>query len=366
MAERGAVEINLREQRDIESLDSQVSELNNLVAVLPQAIEKLTSELSLWTGKKVEYLPEQAQLESLENIIREALPISVRLEELKKQPLTPASADEICQLINRYFRLIVPSIPKRKNPIEHLTGKLAQMVAQPKDISLPSGLDYEKKHLGLQQFAHELVGTADRTALDAFLDEMYEDHQLVPQFQKAFNKMPLPIEFRKPLVKVTRGSVEKLKLALRSITADWEALLNLVYGLSLVEQNKQTKWTDIRKVSLGNKVKRLATDYRLNSLTKQEWVTARNALDHGSVFYDSNKDSIEFPDIKRKISWSVERTRIEGIDLYLANCAMLGAIMFIKWEQFQPFINSYFILRELSSQPSEESYSEPVSFAKAL
>lgn len=191
----------------------------------------------------------------------------------------------------------------------------------------------------------------DESELETFLKETWSDHPLLPQLQRAVNEVALPKALRRPISARTVQTVERLKLAIRDVTSDWEALVSLVYGFALLKQGKQASWANIRKVNLWDKTQLILDDSRLNSLARREWVTVRNSLDHGAAFYDPNKNSIEFRDNTRVVSWSIDQTLMEGIDIYLANSAMLRTQIFVQWERFQPFINFCFALRGMSKQP---------------
>jgi hypothetical protein len=118
--------------------------LEDSLAVLPQLFEKLGSELSLFMGRKLEFSPEQAELEVLESTLRNIVPIVARLQELGSEPLTPESAGEVYELLSHLIRLSVLSVPEKKEAVEYLVEQMAQMVKVPSGISILKELDYSK------------------------------------------------------------------------------------------------------------------------------------------------------------------------------------------------------------------------------
>jgi hypothetical protein len=173
---------------------------------------------------------------------------------------------------------------------------------------------------------------------------------LVSQFQKAFNKISLPKELRKLDAKISMRSIEKLKIGLRTVTADWEGLISLLYGLVLLKSGKVPTWGKVRRVSLWDKTNKVLTEPLLNPLAKVEWVTVRNALDHSSAFFDPTRDVIKFQDVRREVSWKVDEAWIEGIDIYLANCVMMYTWTFVRIGGVRSFENTVNILRQLAGQ----------------
>jgi hypothetical protein len=215
---------------------------------------------------------------------------------------------------------------------------------------LPEGLDYKSKHVGLQDFVSEVVVASDSSKIDTFLQGSITERQLVAQFQRVFNELSLPREFRKFPTKITLTSAEKVKLALRDVTADWEALVNLVYGLQLLKQGREATWTSVRKVALRSKITALRQDPRLIPIAKEEWVTVRNSLNHGWAFFDPKNEVMQFPDRSRRVSWPFRQAFYEGIDAYLANMAMFKIWSFINTARMKALETQLAWVREIASQ----------------
>lgn len=322
--------------------------IDSMLQIFPQAFEKLTSEFEIWTGRKAKGLPGRVDLRVIERKLRGMTRVIRQLEELRGTPLNPESANKAYQLLNRLVRLTVPRIPKNEEPIKHLIQQIRRLSEVP-SVTLPPGLDYRTKHLGLRAFVYELVASVDQARLDAFLQSALTERQLVAQVQRIFNKMALPKEFEKPLSKASSKAVERLKLALRDVTADWDALINLPYGLILLRQGKQPTWASIRRASLGMKKVPAVRNYpQLMPLAREEWVTVRNSLAHGQAFFDPANESIEFPDRAGKVSWHIEEASLQGTDIYLANTAMLGTWNFVQAARLQAFEAQVIALEEIA------------------
>ena len=101
-----------------------------------------------------------------------------------------------------------------------------------------NSLDYETKHLGLQSFVHDVVSSVNYTELSAFLELGFSERQLVSQYQRSYNKLMVPKELQRYPQRPSRRWIEKLKLALRDVTADWEALLQMLESMRQNEQRK--------------------------------------------------------------------------------------------------------------------------------
>lgn len=332
-----------------ESSDEIDDAVNTLIEQWPQFFQKVISEFEIWTGKRAKGLPDKVDSKSLYRKFRNLATVVKQLEIVRNEPLTPKSAARILLLFNRMIRLSVPRIPRNKEPLEYLIQEVRRQSEIPPGFVLPQGLDYKTKHTGLQEFICELVGLVGECELDAFLQEAFTQRQLVAQFQRLFAKMALPKELKRLPSKVSRESAERLKLALREVTSDWGAFINLLYGLILLKRGEQSTWASIRRVSLWDKVLAVRNDRRLVALAKQEWVTVRNSLDHGRAFFDPAKESIEFPDRTRKISWHIEQAFLEGIDIYLANSTVLRTWNFVYAARMEPFEAQVMALKKITS-----------------
>jgi hypothetical protein len=97
------------------------------------------------------------------------------------------------------------------------------------------------------------------------------------------------------------------------------------------------EWDKVRRVALWDKVARLLREPQLRPLVKQEWVTVRNALSHKRALINPRDGTIEFSDLKRKITWSIDEARLEAMGMFLANCAMIRTPNFVLAEQIKPF-----------------------------
>lgn len=325
-------------------------ELETLLQTFPKILDRLVPEFEILTGKEFKTTTTRIDLKSLERKLRKLWIVVREFEKVSQEILTPESAKTRLELLNRMIRLAVPRIPRNEEPIEYLIREVERQSQIPSGFAPPQGLDYQTKHLELQAFINELIPSVDKSELDAFLRNSVTERQLVSQFQRVFSKMSLPKELKRPPMTISAGSIERLKLGLRDVTADWDALMNLLYGLILLKHGRLPTWGGVRRVSLWNKVGSVCQEARLVTLAKQEWVTVRNSVAHGWAFFDPAKKTIEFRDRTRTVSWGVERAWLEGIDIYLANSAMLRTWNFVQTANLDSFKEQVARLKVLAQQ----------------
>jgi hypothetical protein len=213
---------------------------------------------------------------------------------------------------------------------------------------LPEGLDYASKYDGLCMFIDELLLAVTKSSVNSFLSNGLSEHQFIPQFQRAFNNLSLPKGLKVPPSRSTVHTIEKLKLALHDVTTDWEGLIDLVYGLIQLREGSGRSWINIRKVALWDKVGKIRQEPNLCTLAKPEWVTVRNAINHGKAFFVTWEGKVRFPDMNRQISWSLERTYLEAVDIYLANQAMLRIWDIVQTAGIGDFVKQIKLLRALA------------------
>lgn len=334
--------------RDFGDTSSEAAE--TLLQSFPQIFSRLTLEFEILTGKKFKPTATRINLKSFERKLRKLVTVVRQMEKVSVETLSPESAKKRLELLNRMIRLTVPRIPKNKEPVEYLVQEVERQSQVPSGFVLPQGLDYQTKHLEFEAFVNELVTSVDKSSLDAFLETSFTERQLISQFQRVFNKMSLPKELERPPVKITAKSIERLKLGLRDVTVDWDALMNLLYGLVLLKRGRVPTWSGVRRVSLWNKVGNVRQEPRLVTLANEEWVTVRNSIGHGWAYYDPAKESIEFPDRTRRVSWAVDHAFLKGIDIYLANSTILRTWNFVQTANLQPFKEQVAQLKALTSQ----------------
>ena len=312
---------------------------DELVKSMPGLFQTMASEIALITGQQSRIhmtgsqLDEQAKQRML-SLLRELQ----QLDKLNQEPLARKTANERIATLKRIIRLGGPGIPRNRNPIDWIMEAMQSLNEVPGDVkSLPQGLDYSIKHLQLKEFVSEVVASTDKTDTDAFLKSAISERKTISTYQRAYSNILFPKSLRRLPKRATTKSVERLKLGMHEVLTDWEALLNVIYGLYRLKQQKDAGWASIQAVSLWNKVSDLRGDPHLAPIAKQEWVTTRNALNHGSAFFDKNARSIIFADRKHEHSWTLEHTVFEGQDVYLSNLAMLHIDGFARTETIPMF-----------------------------
>lgn len=331
--------------------------ISSVIQALPSLFDRTATEFEILTGRKAKHPLSDVELKKVEKQLRSLAPVLKELGELYEKPLLPKTAYKLIHALNRMCRRTLRGIPRNAEPIEYLLQQVKLQSEIPSGIEiLPQGLDYKTKHLGIEDFVSEVVRVSDGSKIDEFLQGSFTERQLVAQFQRAFNKLSLPKEFRRFPATITLKSAERVKLALRDVMADWEALVNLVYGLDLLRQGRDATWSSVRQEALRNKISALLRDGRLSAIAKTEWVTVRNSLDHGRAFFDPKNEVMEFPDISRRVSWPFRQAFLEGIDAYLANIAMFKIWSFVKTTGIQAFEMQLTSIRDIASRYDDVEY----------
>jgi len=336
------------EQEAINS--SKNYKLGNILQMLPQMMEQLRTEFELISGKQLTSGFSSAELGSLERKIKRLYRIAQQFELVKDKELTPTSARERLSLMNDYLRLIMRRIPKNREPLDYVIESLERLRQVPSNQNLPDGMDFASKYDGLCTFIDELLAVVPKSSVNLFLNSGLTEHQLVPQLQRALNNLSLPKGLRTPPRQTTMQTAEKLKLALHDVTTDWEVLIDLIYGLILLKEGQSLTWSNIREVTLWDKVGKLGQEHNLVALAKPEWVTARNAIAHGRVLFLPSEKGVRFQDRKRIVIWTVAQTYLEAVDIYLANQAMLGAWNIVQTAGLTDFVEQLTQLRVLAQQ----------------
>jgi hypothetical protein len=208
--------------------------------------------------------------------------------------------------------------------------EMEKLCAIPPEMVIPRGLDYESKHRGLQEFVNEVVFLVDASAINDFLKHVFGEHELVSQFQRAFNKKLLPEELKSRPMRMNFNTAERIKIGLREVTADWERFITFAYGLWSLKKGTKRNISDLLGDHLRNKVEAICIDTRLAAVARQDWVTVRNALDHGRAPFNPQQRKIEFRDVRRSVSWDLKQCWLEGCEIYLANIAVLCSLTFLN------------------------------------
>lgn len=324
--------------------------ISSVIPAFPSLLEKMAGEFEILTGRRAKRPLSDVELKKIEKQLRSVANVLKELGELHEKPLLPQTASKLIHVLNQMCRLTLRGIPRNVEPIEYVLHQVKLQSEIPSGLEmLPKGLDYKTKHLGIEDFVSEVVRVSDGNKIDEFLQHSFTERQLVAQFQRAFNKLSLPKELKRFPTKVTLRSAERLKLALRDVMADWEALVNLMYGLDLLKRGRDATWSSVRRVTLWDKIATLRRDSRLPPIVKEEWVTVRNSLDHGLAFFDPKNDVMEFPDRSRRVSWPLRQAFFEGIDAYLANMAMFRIWSFVRTTRTKAFEQQLGLIREIAS-----------------
>jgi len=311
--------------------DQITSALQQVLELLPKTFEMIEAELSVLTGRKINSQKSSNAFGDVTQKLENLFGIFLKLSQYYQQPLTPQTARNKIQSYNIIIRVLLPHIPRNRKPIEWIIEQVKQdcEVAPELESGLPNGLDYLSKHWQLHDFIADVINHVDQENITALLRDSISDRGATPSYQRAFNEASLPKALSRPPTKTSVSTAERVKLALHEVLVDWGSLLELVYGFYRLRKGDNIDWGLIRRVSLWDKVTAISNDPLLNVLGKTEWVTARNALDHGNAYLDPATQTIVYHDIKRELSWTLEESVFQGQDIYLTNIALLRISNFI-------------------------------------
>jgi len=295
--------------------------------MIPEITQSVIREWELLSGTKKKIPISGDLLDSLMLLSAEGL---AQIHDLA----TALEDSEVakCELafMNSLFARAVEGIPPDMEPIEYIMHEMEKLCAIPPEMVIPRGLDYESKHRGLQEFVNEVVFLVDASAINDFLKHVFGEHELVSQFQRAFNKKLLPEELKSRPMRMNFNTAERIKIGLREVTADWERFITFAYGLWSLKKGTKRNISDLLGDHLRNKVEAICIDTRLAAVARQDWVTVRNALDHGRAPFNPQQRKIEFRDVRRSVSWDLKQCWLEGCEIYLANIAVLCSLTFLN------------------------------------
>lgn len=287
---------------------------------------------------------------SLERRLKKLYLIAQQFELVKDEEPTPVSARERLSLMNNYLRLIMRRIPKNREPLDYMIESLERLKQIPTNQDLPEGLDFTSKYDGLYIFIDRLLAAVPKSSVNLFLNNGLSEHQLVPQLQRALNNLSLPRGLRTPPRRTTVQTTEKLKQALHDVTTDWEGLIDLVYGLIMLKDGQVPTWSNIRKVALWDKVRKVSQEPNLAALAKSEWVTVRNVIAHGRALFIPSEAGVRFKDRKKIVFWTLVQAYLEAVDIYLASQAMLRIWNIVQLAGLTDFKEQLTQLRVLAQQ----------------
>ena len=296
--------------------------------MIPEITQSVIQEWELLSGTKKKIPISSDLLDSLMLLSAEGLAeihdLATALEdsELAKYELA---------FMNSLFARAVEGIPPDIEPVDYVMREIEKLCAIPPEMVIPPGLDYDTKHRGLREFVGEVVVClVAPSMMNELLKHTFQEHELVSQFQRAFNNKLLPEELKSRPMRMNFNTAERIKIGLREVTADWERFITFVYCLWSLKKGTERNISDLLGDRLQNKVEAICMDTRLAAVAKQDWVTVRNALDHGRAPFNPRQKKIDFRDVRRSVTWDLRQCWMEGCELYLANVAMLYSLTFLN------------------------------------
>ncbi|XUX00063.1 MAG: hypothetical protein TUN42_09230 [Dehalogenimonas sp.] len=316
---------------------------NTIEQLLPQVINTFLSEFELMTGKKSKIRLLEKDKQALLLRLTKIGSTVEQLELMLNQPISSTTARATLRLLNRFFRLMVPGIPRGQKPVDYVISQMEHLAEPPESFDPPFGLAYVDRHNGLRTYITMIAAKHGFDALDSLLQRFLQEHDIVPVFQSTFTRKIFPIELRNPPVQPSLSSAEKMKIALHCVLENWETLVDVVYELTRLNCNRKSDNAEPASTSLWSKVENIAKERSLATLVNFEWVTIRNSINHGRAYYDPHKGSLEFPDRKRMVSWKIEQAYCGAVDIFMSCMAMMRVWNFAQATRvpgFKAYIDS--------------------------
>jgi ribosome-binding factor A len=307
---------------------------NEELAKLQSFVDALSTEFGFLFGKKFDgnrlrMTPQDVA--SFWGKMNKLAGLSQELEKIQHMPPSSGNLKNAYVLINKLYRASLPGLPRKVEPVQYLIKAAKNYCAEPV-LDFP-GVNHSAKHAGMRAFSHEIVNAVDENEVNTFLDEAITGRHVTSQIQRGVRNIFIPNVFKNTLKQSSCRNAENIKTALRDVLCDWEALINLIYGLKLILKGDAKTWAEIHEVALRDKVRLLVKDERLQKLVNLRWITVRNSLNHGTAYFNPADERIEFPDKRQHEFLVLSDALKEGQEVVSANVAMLYCPTLIRAER---------------------------------
>ncbi len=177
---------------------------------------------------------------------------------------------------------------------------------------------------GYCDFVTFVVQVHGHRAVMSFLQEAFSPSGLASQFQRLLRaKHPVPRWLHTRPLRLTAAGVHRRIALWRTVAADWEQLTRVPYGLLSLAQRSPRSWDDTGRVALADRVRALEQVPNLADLAHQDWVTVRNAIDHGRELYQPTASTVEFRDRAGTHTLGAFEVHDQLITMANANAVML-------------------------------------------
>ena len=259
------------------------------------------------------------------------VPIIQKLEQTAEEIGTPESQELRYWLLHEYMKIIQGDSVGEEPPLKRARRIVEESVEIPPELIPPYGIDLTAKHLKMRQFIQELVEESPRHEIETFLSDVLIGHRITAQTQRAMGGHLFPDVFLDGVAQLDLNTTELIKSAFSQVLADWEQLVNLVYGLICIRKGTVKGWQHIEQVALLDKVTAMSENSELDNLVSKDWVTVRNSIDHGKAYFDPKLSKIRFADRNNEIQLNIGEAQREGSDIALSNHVMLQAFNFVEF-----------------------------------
>jgi len=305
--------------------------LSDLEESWPSIVSSVLTEWAVLAGTPVPTEAEIAGHEFPFEYFSKLIPVDRKLERFAEGICTPESLELRYWLLHEYMTIIQEDSVSGEQPLKRARRIVEKLVEIPLGLIPSYGIDLTTKHLKMKQFIQELIEESPRHEIETFLSDVVFSRRIAAQTQRAMGGHLFPDIFLDEDAQSDRDTTEQLKSAFSQVIADWEQLVNLVYGLVWIRKGTEKNWQHIEQVSLLDKVAATNGNSELEPLVKIDWVTLRNSIDHGKAYYDPIFSRIKFADRKNEIQLNISDAQREGSEIALSNHVMLQIFNFVEF-----------------------------------
>ena len=305
--------------------------MEHLLRELPPLVHTFSNELELYTGKTLEDPLKTISISQLYSQLRNARSVLNQMHSLTaKQPNTQ-NATKLISLLNDFLRTCISHIPKDMDPLSFTIQQVKLNCEIPflfedvqKTTTLCIGFN------GFRNFVFALVEKGHAREIHEFIQSAFSNRNITAPLQRFLQGIAFPEPLEIIPETVDLAYAENVKLALLGVLADWDVLVSLPYGLALISRDLKPKWDSIRGTGLKKRATQIVQNPDLACLARDEWITVRNALAHGSAHYDPKDKSLQFRAIQETVSLPINEAIELGKEIFSASATILNVWNFYR------------------------------------
>ena len=277
----------------------------NLQTEVTQLILMLPDLLSILFGKKLS--PDVRQ--QLSDFTKMALPQTTEflgeLAAIQTIENKPSQFIALYKAADVFLRSVITDVPSDKLALDYLIENLEARTTLPPAGYLAETSYVEYRRL-LSELAQEVCSKTPRPKVHEYLDSVYSAHDDMLSVGQSF-VIKLPNQY-KALTKVrkhfTRKAAEQYIAIYGELAGQFEKGIAIVVGLIELLQNHSPKYLSIRKRRLATNLKKVEQS-SCSILASNFDRSMRNAMMHGTRFFNPVKNSVQFYGPGKKRAWEL-------------------------------------------------------------